>query len=172
MIRRTLSLPLLALAVAGCGTGTTTPAPAPTASAPAGAAAAPAGFPAAEDGPVLDAARIFAEKVSTYDNTKLGDLRGAVLPLAGEPLKGALTASLADDGEFATAAKRDERNAVGKVLDLGLVDREGNRAVVVLFLDQLVVSPGAGDQTQRLRQRLTLSRARNNAWLVTKLETV
>lgn len=173
MIRRVFVPPLLALVVVGCGTGTTTPAPAPSATAPVGAApAGPTGFPGAEDGPVLDAARSFAEKVSTYDHTRLADLRNAVLPLTGEPLKGELTRSLADDGEFATGTKREERNAIGKVLDLGLVDREGNRAVVVLFLDQLTVSPGSGEETQRLRQRVTLNRSRTGAWLAVEIETV
>ncbi|HSP38532.1 MAG TPA: hypothetical protein VLR26_12345, partial [Frankiaceae bacterium] len=87
------------------------------------------------------------------------------------PLKGQLTASLADNGDFATTVTTTSRDAKGTVVDLGLVSREGNRAVVVLFVDQQVTTPAA-NQTQRLRERVTLSRSTAGSWLAVKLETV
>jgi hypothetical protein len=164
-------LALLALGVSGCATGTTAAPPAaPTTSAPA-ASQAPDGFPTDQDGPALDAAKTFAEKITSYDHTKLPDQRTAVLALAGEPLKTQLAKSLADDGDFAKGVAKDERNASGKVLDLGLVSRVGNRAVVLLFVDQQLTAPSV-NLTQRLRQRLTLTRGGNGAWLAIKIETV
>jgi hypothetical protein len=167
------ALASVALVAAGCGTGTTSvPTQASTPSASTNAAAAgSSGFPTDQDGPVLDAARTFTEKVTTYDHTKLGDQRDAVLPLTGEPLKGDLTKSLADGGDFANTVTANSRDAKGTVLDLGLVSREGDRAVVLLFVDQQVTSP-AGETTQRLRERVTLSRAKSGAWLAVKIETL
>jgi hypothetical protein len=162
-----------ALVAVGCGTGKTSAPPqasAPAASASPGAAGA-SGFPTDEDGPVLDAARNFVEKVTTYDHTKLGDQRTAVLPLTGEPLKGDLTKSLADGGDFANTVAANSRDAKGTVLDLGMVSREGDRAVVLVFVDQQITSP-AGDATQRLRERVTMSRASSGTWLATKIETL
>jgi hypothetical protein len=162
-----------ALVAAGCGTGTTSvpqQASSPSASAKA-AAGDSSGFPTDQDGPVLDAARTFTEKVTTYDHTKLADQRNAVLPLTGEPLKGELSRSLADGGDFANTVTTNSRDAKGTVLDLGLVSREGDRAVVLLFVDQQITSP-AGDATQRLRERVTMSRAKSGAWLAVKIETL
>jgi hypothetical protein len=157
---------------AGCSTGpTAAPPQAAPAPSPSATASAPSGFPTAEDGPVLDAAKTFVETVTTYDHTKLADQRKAVLPLTGEPLKGDLSKSLADDGDFAKTVTDDSRDAKGTVLDLGMVDREGNRAVVLLFVDQEVTSPAA-NQTQRLRERVTLNRSSSGAWLAVKLETM
>jgi hypothetical protein len=172
---RNAALPLLALVAlvgSGCGTGPTAapPAAAPTSAAPTAGAVAD-GFPTDQDGPALDAAKVFAEKVTSYDHTKLPDQRTAVLALAADPLKTQLAKSLADDGDFAKGVNADERNASGRVLDLGLVNREGNRAVVLLFVDQQLTAPDF-DQTQRLRQRLTMTRAGNGAWLAVKFETV
>jgi hypothetical protein len=169
---RVVTVPTLAFVVVGCSTGSTTGAPrTPTlvSSAPSTASAAP-GFPAAEDGPVLDAARAFVQRVTSYDHTKLDEQSKGVLPLTGEPLKGEMRKTLAADGEFAVAARANSRDALGVILDLGLVSREGNRAVVVVFVDQRVTSP-AGDSTQRLRERVTLGQARGS-WLATKLETI
>lgn len=160
-----------ALVAAGCGTGTTSAPPqasAPAASAPA---AGSSGFPTDADGAVLDAARTFTEKVTTYDHTKLADQRNAVLPLTGEPLKGDLTKSLADGGDFANSVTDNRRDAKGTVLDLGLVSREGDRAVVLVFVDQQVTSP-AGATTEHLRERVTMSHAKSGAWLATKIETL
>jgi hypothetical protein len=169
---RLVTVPALAFVVVGCSTGSTTGAPrTPTlvSSVPSTATAAP-GFPGAEDGPVLDAARAFVQRVTSYDHTKLDDQLKGVLPLTGEPLKGELRKTLAADGEFAVAARANSRDALGVILDLGLVSREGNRAVVVVFVDQRVTSP-AGESTQRLRERVTLGQARGS-WLATKLETI
>ncbi len=164
-------LALLALGVSGCSTGTTSPPPAaPTASAPS-ASPSPEGFPTDQDGPALDAAKAFSEKITSYDHTKLPDQRNAVLALAADPLKGQLATSLADDGDFAKGVAKDQRDASGKVLDLGMVSREGDRAVVLLFVDQQLTAPNVS-QTERFRQRLTLSRGGNGAWLAIKLETV
>ena len=162
----------LTLAVAGCSSGSTTSAP-PSPSTKANASGAPAagvGFPSTDDGPALDAARQLLEKVTSYDHTKLDDQLNAVLPLTGEPLKGELRKSLAPDGDFATATRSNERDAKGTVVELGLVTREGNRAVVVAFVDQQITSP-AGASTERLRERVTLDRSRG-PWLATKLETI
>ncbi|MDQ1649676.1 MAG: hypothetical protein QOG60_1733 [Frankiaceae bacterium] len=174
---RSAALPLLALVAlvalvgTGCSTGpTAAPATPPSSAAPV-ASQAPSGFPTDDDGAALDAAKAFTLKVTSYDHTKLPDQRTAVLGLVGEPLKTQLAKSLADDGDFAKAAVADQRNASGRVLDLGLVTREGNRAVVLLFVDQQLTAPNF-DQTQRLRQRVTLTRGANGAWLATKLETV
>src|SRR4051794_24747499 len=162
----------LTLAVAGCSSGSTTstpPPPSTRATASGGPSAAP-GFPSRDDAAALQAARQLLEKVTSYDHTKLNDQLKAVLPLTGEPLKGELRKTLAADGEFAVAARANSRDALGVILDLGLVSREGNRAVVVVFVDQRVTSP-AGDSTQRLRERVTLGQARGS-WLATKLETI
>ena len=161
------------LVAAGCGTGPTSAPPqasAPSAPANAGAGGS-SGFPTGADGAVLDAARTFASTVTTYDHTKLADQRSAVLPLTGEPLKGDLTKSLADGGDFANTVTTNSRDAKGTVLDLALVSREGDRAVVLLFVDQQVTSP-AGDTTQRLRERVTMNRAKSGAWLAVKIETL
>lgn len=166
-----LSLGALALLTAACGTGTTeAPRAAPTSAAPSAAPTA-TGFPTDQDGPVLDAARLFTQRITTYDDEKLADQRNAVLPLTAAPLRDELGKQLADDGEFATAVRNDARDATGTVVDLGLVSREGNRAVVLVFVDQAVTS-SAGEQTQRLRERVTLTRNAAGAWLATKLETL
>ena len=94
-----------------------------------------------------------------------------MLPLTGDPLKGGATTSLADNGDFATTVTNTSRDAKGTVVDLGLVSREANRAVVVLFVDQQITSPAA-NQTQRLRERVTLSRSTAGTWLAIKLETI
>jgi hypothetical protein len=158
------------LALTACGTGTTeapraasTPTPAP--------AATPSGFPGDLDGPVLDAARKFATTVATYDHTKLADQRNAVLPLTAPPLRDALATSLADGGDFATDAANESRDASANVLDVGMISREGNRAVVLLFVDQKVTSPST-TETERLRERITLTQDAKGAWLATKLETL
>ncbi len=163
----------LTLAVAGCSSGSTTSAPPSPSKRPAASPTptAPPGFPSSDDGPALDAARQLLEKVTTYDHTKLNDQLKAVLPLTAEPLKGELSKSLADDGEFATATRDNSRDAKGTVVDLGLVTREGDRAVVVAFVDQQITSPASGDTTQRLRERVTLTRS-GDSWLATKLETI
>jgi hypothetical protein len=171
---RLVTIPALALAAAGCSTGHIAPPPQAAAPPSAAASTAPAadnGFPTSDDGPVLDAARSFVEQVTSYDHTKLADQRNAVLPLTGDPLKGELSASLADNGDFATTVTSNSRDAKGTVVDLGLVSREGDRAVVVLFVDQQITSP-AVNQTQRLRERVTLNRSKAGVWLATKLETI
>src|SRR4051812_8331916 len=162
----------LTLAVAGCSSGSTTstpPPPSARATGGGGPSAAP-GFPSRDDGAALQAARQLLEKVTSYDHTKLNDQLNAVLPLTGEPLKGELRKSFAEDGEFATATRSNERDAKGTVVELGLVTREGNRAVLVAFVDQKITGP-AGESTQRLRQRVTLNQVRG-AWLATKLDTI
>jgi hypothetical protein len=170
--RAVVAAAVLAVVAAGCGTGTTGPLPQPAApSAAPSRASTAAGFPADQDGAVLAAAKLFTQTVTTYDHTKLADQRAALLPLAGEPLKGQLAASLADDGDFAKTVAANSSDARGAVLDLGLVSREANRAVVVLFVDQQVSSP-AGTTTQRLRERLTLGRNAAGQWLATKIETL
>jgi hypothetical protein len=175
---RLASVPALALVAAGCSTGPTTsgpPPPIPSSTAPGATPSAAPGFPTADDGPVLDAAKAFVEKVSTYDHTKLGDQLKVVLPLAGEPLKGQLSKSLSGDGEFATTVRDNSRNAKGTVTDVGLVSREGDRAVVLVFVDQQITSP-AIDTTEHRRERVTLNQAKtgpsSGSWLATKLETI
>jgi hypothetical protein len=162
----------LTLTVAACSTGSTTSAPpsGPAPSASRGAPTAPAGFPSKEDADALTAARQVLEKVTSYDHTKLDEQLNTLLPLTGEPLKGELRKSLAEDGEFAASTRSNERNAKGTVVELGLVTREGNRAVVVAFIDQQITSP-AGESTQRLRQRVRMDKSRG-PWLATKLETI
>jgi hypothetical protein len=177
-LQRLVFLPVLALVAVGCSTGNTL-APPPTQTSAAGATgtntSTAVGFPGAADGPVLDAARSFVETVTTYDHTKLADQLKALLPQAGEPLKGQLQKSLAADGAFATSVQTNATDARGTVVDLGLVTREGNRAVALVFVDQQIVSP-AGNVTQRLRERVTLNQAKSGpskgSWLATKLETV
>jgi hypothetical protein len=119
---------------------------------------------------VLDAARTFAEAVTTYDHTKLGDQLRQVLPLTAKPLLDDLRTSLSPGSDFATSVANDSRDAKGTVLDLGLVSRQGNRAVVLLFVDQQLTSP-SGTTTQRLRQRVTLVESKGS-WLASKLETL
>jgi hypothetical protein len=168
---RLVTVPALALVAVGCSTGPTAAPPQASPSPTPSVAAGPNGFPGSDDGPVLDAAKTFVEKVTTYDHTKLADQRKTVLPLTGEPLKGDLSKSLADGGDFAKTVADESRDAKGTVLDLGMVDREGNRAVVLLFVDQEVTSPAA-NQTQRLRERVTLNQSSSGAWLAVKIETV
>ncbi|HSP39368.1 MAG TPA: hypothetical protein VLR26_16640, partial [Frankiaceae bacterium] len=82
-LSRLATLPALALMAVGCSTGPTSPPP-PSAAASVPASAAPradTGFPTGSDGPALEAARSFVEKVTSYDHTKLADQRKAVLPL-------------------------------------------------------------------------------------------
>jgi hypothetical protein len=163
----------LALVVAGCSSGsTTTPTPsgAPTSVGASRGASAAAAFPGDQDGPALAAARQFVEKVTTYDHTKLDDQLKTVLPLTGEPLKGELRKSLSGDGDFATSTRENARDAKGTVVDLGMVSRQGNVALVVAFVDQQITSP-AGQSTLRLRERVTLDKSRG-PWLATKLETL
>jgi hypothetical protein len=93
-----------------------------------------------------------------------------VLPLTADPLQGQLRSSLAQDGDFATTARSDARDAKGTILDLGMVAREGNRAVVLVFVDQAVTTPSA-TTTERLRERVTLAQ-QNGRWLANKLETL
>jgi len=176
VLAATVVAALTAAVVAGCssGSGTVTVTPAPSAAAasvgPAGQGGTDTGFPTDADGPVLDAARDFVEKVTTYDHTKLDDQLKAVLPLTADPLQGQLRSSLAQDGDFATTARSEARDAKGTVLDLGMVSREGNRAVVLVFVDQAVKTP-SDTTTERLRERVTLAQ-RNGRWLANKLETL
>lgn len=163
---------VVALVAVGCGTGTTSPLPPPaTPSAAASRSSVATGFPADQDAAALAAAKTFTQTATTYDHTDLGAQRAALVPLAGEPLKGQLTASLADGGDFAKAVTADSRDARGTVLDLGLVSRTADRAVVVLFVDQQVTDR-AGSATQRLRERVTLGRAPSGTWLAIKIETL
>jgi hypothetical protein len=169
-LTRLVLVPALALAAVGCSTGRTLAPPGPS-TASASASASPStepGFPTDEDGPVLDAARTFVETATTYDHTKLGDQLKALLPLAGQPLKGTLASSFADNGNFATTVKNSSRDSKGTVIDLGLVSRADDRAVVIVFVDQVITSPDANG-TQKLRERVTLSRS-GGKWLATKLE--
>src|SRR3954453_1477999 len=172
---RLLPVALLAVVCVGCSSSddsapARTPAPQAASNAASTAPAPDPGFPTAEDGPVLDAAKTFVETVTTYDHTKLADHLNAALPLTADPLQNQLRSSLSDTGEFATTTRSNARDAKGRVLELGLVSRAGGRATVIVFVDQQITSPDAND-TQRLRERVTLVQSKGS-WLAIKLETL